>query len=376
MAPSGARTRGQPRALEAIGRMISGRTPHALLIVGPASVGKTTLALDLAAGLLCTAPALSARPCRACRACRLVDDGNHPDLHRIAPSGPGGQIPIGPVRALASDLALLPVEGGARVAIVESAQRLNEDAQNALLKTLEEPPAGTTIVLCVTDEDRLLPTIRSRCARIRLGAVSSRAVEDALAERGLADAHAAAALARATGGRLGLAVAYARAPAALAARAELGRTLLDLLSERPSRRLSVARELLALAATALRALDGVESSPSAAPSGDPADDVTHGAAAVRGPTPADRRRAAAWLVGQWRDLARDLVVAALGDARGVRDTDLLDELGAVVPLVNAGDAVRFLERLGAADAHLEANVNPELEIDVLVLAWPQARRAA
>ena len=145
-------TRGQPAALAAIARMTTGQAPHAVLLVGPPSVGKTTLALDLAAGLLCTDPDPAARPCRACRACRLVAAGNHPDVHRLAPEGAGGQVVIGDprdaraargVRDVLHELAFLPVEGGARVAIVEGASALNEDAQNALLKTLEGPAPGS-----------------------------------------------------------------------------------------------------------------------------------------------------------------------------------------------------------------------------------------
>ena len=146
---NGARTRGHPAALAAIGAMVRAGPPGAVLLVGPEGVGKTTLALDLAAALLCTADDPSARPCGACRACRLVLAGVHPDVHRLAPDGPGRQVVIGGggskvrgIRDLIAELALLPVEGGARVAIVESAHRMNEDAQAALLKTLEEPPAG------------------------------------------------------------------------------------------------------------------------------------------------------------------------------------------------------------------------------------------
>src|SRR5439155_1695301 len=116
-AAGGLLTRGHPRAIAAVRRMVVGGAPHALLLSGPASVGKTTLALDLAAGLLCLAEDPSDRPCRACRACRQLASGNHPDLHRLAPEGPGGQVGIGQVRSLSADLALLPVEGLRRVAI-------------------------------------------------------------------------------------------------------------------------------------------------------------------------------------------------------------------------------------------------------------------
>src|SRR4051812_49734025 len=101
--------------------MVRGPAPQAVLLVGPDGVGKTTLALDLAAGLLCTA-AVAERPCRACRACRLVDGGNHPDLHRLGPAGPGRQVVMGGpdakyrgVKDLISELQLTPLEGGARV---------------------------------------------------------------------------------------------------------------------------------------------------------------------------------------------------------------------------------------------------------------------
>jgi hypothetical protein len=141
---------------------------------------------------------------------------------------------------------------------------MHEDAQNALLKTLEEPARGVHLILCADDDDRLLPTIRSRCARIRLGTVAPRAIEAWLVERGASDAPAAARVARLAEGRPGLALAYAGSPAAVAARAEVDRVLLDLLAERLSIRLAAAKPLLARAGVLTIALAG-PSGPAATP---------------------------------------------------------------------------------------------------------------
>ena len=414
------RTRGHDRAVAAIRAMIARRVPHAILISGPAGIGKTTLALDLAAGLLCDDPEPQARPCRACRGCRLVDRGRHPDVHRLAPGGPGDQIRIGArerpedgtVRRLASDLVLLPVEGGARVAIIERADRLSDDAQTALLKLLEEPPSGVTIVLCADDEDRLMPTVRSRAARIRLGPVAIREIEAILAEAGDAEAPQSARLARIAGGRPGTARLLARAPDAVAARDEIGRSLLDLLGASAAPRLAAARDLTARATELARALDraSVDDAPAdgaapagtrrargrsaparsvipvaapvtSAPAGEAADDDESedddGGAGRTAVPAAERRRAAAVIVGLWRELARDLLVVVLGQERNVRDPGLIDDLReAAAQLADEGRALgAFLGRLDAAGELLEANVRPELVLDTLLLGWPRGNRS-
>ena len=433
------RTRGHAAAVAAIRAMIGGRVPHAILIGGPQGIGKTTLALDLAAGLLCDQADPAARPCRACRGCRLVDRGIHPDLHRLAPAGPGDQIRIGSrdgpedgtVRRLTLDLSLMPVEGGARVAIIERADRMGDDAQTALLKTLEEPPSGVTIVLCADDEDRLMPTVRSRCARVRLGPVGVREIEAILGDAGIADPPTAARVARLSSGRPGLARTLARTPDALAARDEIARTLLDLLASGPAERLAATRGLLTRAGDVDRALrraldddgsaatpgltgaagrrgrrgpgatapgPGLNPAPAAASAvasdsadgdagdGEPAEDEP----AVRGAVPAaERRRAAGVLIGLWRDLARDLLVLRIGSERDVRDPGLLDDLRAVSASSamtrpsdasdSDGDSLArplsdFLARLDTAGELLESNVRAELLLDTLVLAWPAVAR--
>jgi DNA polymerase-3 subunit delta' len=407
----GVRTRGHPAALAAVGSMIRGPAPHAVLLVGPGGVGKTTLALDLAAGLLCTDADPAARPCGVCRSCRLVVGEVHPDVHRLGPEGPGGQVVIGGagskargVRDVIGELALLPVEGGARVAIVESAQRMNEDAQAALLKTLEEPPAGVTLVLCADAEEPLLPTIRSRCARIRLGPVGPRAMEAILAEHGLADPALAARLARISAGRPGLALAWATDPDALRARDELVRVLLDLTTARPSERLAGVRAAVAAAGPIARltgAGPGETAAPAAgrgrtrasgrtraatAPDGAPGaseetsdDPGTEPGDAAQGPMgrapAAERRRAAEAVVSVWTDVARDLLLAANGLEGSLRDPRLLEESRDVAAGLEPAALSAFLDRSGRAAVLLKGNVSPELVLDDLALTWP-ARGAA
>jgi DNA polymerase III subunit delta' len=400
----GARTRGQAAAVAAVAGMIARPAPHAVLLVGPDGVGKTTLALDLAAGLLCTAEPPAVRPCRACRACRLVAHGSHPDLHRLGPVGPGRQVVIGGpdarfrgVRNLIADLALMPVEGGWRVAIVESADRMNEDAQSALLKTLEEPPPRVTIILCADREWRLMPTVRSRCQRVRLGLVGPRDIETIVADHGLADPPTAARLARLAGGRPGLALAYARAPESVLVRAELARTLLDLTDARPSARLTAARSAVPRAMELVRLLSPIESGAAiatarggrrkgasqvaadatqpdpteASESGD--DDAALGGRAVPA---AERRRAVELLLTLWASVARDVVLAGSGGDRSVADPVLLEESAAIAAAIPAGSAVAFLDRVAAAAELLDANVSPELVLDSIVLGWPGRRRVA
>jgi DNA polymerase-3 subunit delta' len=299
----------------------------------------------------------------------------------------------GTVRHLLRELARLPVEGTRRVAIVEGAHRLNEDAQNALLKTLEEPPTGATLILCAAEPERLLPTVRSRSATLRLGPVGIRAMEGLLAEHGVEPPRSAR-LARLADGRPGIALALAAAPEMVITREELARSILDLGSLGNAERLAAGRDLLARSADLVRLGGALGDTALAAPGPDAgptgaggAGAGGAGAAGTSGPvadadarpgrgTPAERRLAAAALVATWTAVGRDLAVVAAGSPGSVRDPALLDDLQAVAGRVGPEAAAAFVGRLARASRLMEANANPELLVDVLVLAWPRATPAA
>jgi DNA polymerase-3 subunit delta' len=147
------------------------RIGHAYLFTGPDGVGKTLLAQEAAQALLCRGD--GPRPCGACQDCRLFAHDSHPDFLLLQPEGDSRVIKIKQVQDLIHTLSLMPVQGNRRVAILRDADALNEEAANALLKTLEEPPASALLILTSSRPRALLPTLRSRCQEIRFEPLSA-----------------------------------------------------------------------------------------------------------------------------------------------------------------------------------------------------------
>ena len=305
-----------------------GTLPPALVFGGPEGVGKRRAAVALAQIVNCAAPAGAADACGVCASCTRIARGVHPDVLIVEP-GDSGSIKIDQVRDVIERSVYRPFEGRRRVVIVDEADAMASEAQNALLKTLEEPPASSMFVLVTCRPDVLLPTVRSRCQRLRFGRLSAAEVASVL-ERD----H-------------GYAPDAARAAAA-AADGSVGRAL-----EGSSDEYTDARE----AAAAL--LTGVASTVDPRGRLDAARGLAGGAPDREGL--ARRLRAAASIL---RDLG---ILLSRADERGLANADLKPLLAR---LVKAFDGARTLRAFSAIDRALDAldrNASPKIVADWVAL---------
>lgn len=193
--------------------LADGTFVHAYLISGASGMGKRTLARLMAQHLLCTG---KRKPCGVCPSCVQVRENNHPDVITVAPGKPlspevkAGMagIPVDEIRYVNSLVGQHTFVGGQRVVIIERAEKMNPPAQNALLKTLEEPLAGTVFLLLTESPELLLPTIVSRCRALKLHPWPDEVVRNALRVHGVDDTMARKALS-VCGGSIGQAIAVA-----------------------------------------------------------------------------------------------------------------------------------------------------------------------
>ncbi len=309
--------------------------PPSLIFAGPAGVGKRLTAVALAQALNCTTRDTSnadADACGTCAACTRITRGTHPDVLFIEP-GDSGTIKIDQVRDAIDRAQYRPFEGRRRVVIIDDADAMVTAAQNALLKTLEEPPASSVFVLITARPDMLLPTVRSRCPLLRFGPLTEQEVAAVLVARGKSEAEARAAAATADGS-LGQALS-ADAGDIVEARAAAERVLAAAAANAdPRRRIETAKILL----------DG------------------------SGATGAGDRSELAGCLRVMASLLRDLeLVGARADTTALANPDLRPTLERLAPAFAGQRAARGFAAVDRALAALSGNAGVKIVADWLVL---------
>jgi DNA polymerase III subunit delta' len=204
--------RGHDRVADSLRSALrEGRFPHALFFAGPEGIGKFAFARKLAQTLLCeTRPEAELDPCGDCPGCVQVEAGTHPDFHEAGKPEDKHELPISVIRDLCDQFALKPARGIHKVAILNDADDLNDEAANAFLKTLEEPPPGAVLILIGTSPELQKETIISRTSVVRFEALPETEIAALLLERGIArDAADAARLAALGEGSVSRAVGLA-----------------------------------------------------------------------------------------------------------------------------------------------------------------------
>ncbi|MCH7836821.1 MAG: DNA polymerase III subunit delta' [Chloroflexi bacterium] len=330
---------GQERAVAALtGALAGGRIAHAYLFVGPERVGKHTLALKLAQALNCER---EEPPCGECNPCRRIAAGVHADVQTVTveegEEGVQKGIHISQIREVERVTALKPFEGRSRVVIIDPAEEMNAAAQNAFLKTLEEPPPQVVFVLLAADESRLLPTIRSRCRRLELRLPAVADVEAVLLERGV-DGEQGRLLARLSRGRVGWALEMADDPSLLERRRESLSRARALATMSVAERLGLAERL----------------------------------------APEFRRDPVALLaeLEAWRDWWRDVLLVQAGAEDGVANVDRLAELREDGARLRRDGVAAFVRAVGEAGRYLGENAQPRLVLETLLLGAPAAAQPA
>jgi DNA polymerase-3 subunit delta' len=197
------------------GHIVQNNLRHAYLITGPSGVGKKTLAVKFVQAINCEDPVEQGIPCQACQTCLRIARMEHPDLFPVKVEEGSTQIKIDQIRELVHRFSLTPYVASRKIGLLINFEQANSQAQNSLLKTLEEPPGDSIMILTATSANSLLDTITSRCEEIRLNTVPI-----SISRNGLEHIHGIPAdqanfLAHISGGKPEIALHYHRDPAAL-----------------------------------------------------------------------------------------------------------------------------------------------------------------
>ena len=328
--------------------LIGGRVPGSLLFTGEAGIGKKLFALELAKALNCRNRA-GVEPCDECSSCKRISKSTFPPFGSaddnkdrmiwsehadVAMARPYNHIiRVKPMRELEREANFRPFEGAARVFIVEDAEYMNDQAANALLKTLEEPPATTHLILTTTNPMALLQTIRSRCQMIRFAPIPFSAIEPFLIKQSGMSADDAALLARTSRGSLGNALSVD----------------VDDYRERRQSMLNILRGLT-LTGNRVQLLRSAEELATAKDRGDYEQSLD-----------------------VLETLIRDAWALSLGrPAISITNYDLIDELQAIAGELGSKRAERWLVQIEELRGALEVNLNRKIASDGLLMSMAAA----
>jgi DNA polymerase III subunit delta' len=300
---------------------------HAYLLTGPSGVGRRTLAVRLAQALNCQKLVVPGVPCRTCRTCKQIEAGQNIDLMVVQAESEGGTLKVEQVREVTKFLSLKPYQSAYKTVIFLRFQEANANAQNALLKTLEEAPTYGILLLTADNAEQLLPTIVSRCEILRLRPLTVAAVAEFLGSRGV-DAGKARLLAHLAGGRPGYALRLSADEKALNFRAEKLDDLRALLAAKRRERFTYAEKLAK-------------------------DKDTF------------RQTLLIWLA-YWRDV----LLTTSGARAALTNLDRAEEIETLAYRVDLSQARQLTETLENALERLEKNVNARLLAEVTVMDWP------
>ncbi len=307
--------------------LLNGRIRHAYLLLGAESVGKETLARTFAMALNCLDDDPAARPCGQCRICQQIASGSHADILYSQVDATSGALKIEEIRTLAGRLALKPYDARYRVAIFRDFDAAQPRAQDALLKTLEEPPPHALLILLAQSPEAVLPTITSRSQVLPLRPVPTAEVERALLAHG-ADADKAALLAGVCSGRIGWALSALADETLLEQRTNALDLLENALGQGRAGRFSLAEDL------------------------------------------AKEKLALYPLLELWGSYWRDALHLCVGSELPIANRDRADHLRRLTQLITQDDAVAALRATQQMVGTLDSNANVRLALEVMFLDYP------
>ena len=307
--------------------IVHGTTRHAYLLSGPPGLGRRTLAVRFAQALNCPTPLAVGIPCGVCRDCKQIESMKHADLTIVQSDSEGGILKVDQIREARKTLILKPFMSKYRVALFLRFHEANDNAANALLKTLEEAPSYAVLILTADTPEQLLPTILSRCEVLRLRPLRVEEVQKALEGRGVETSRARL-IAHISGGRMGYAIRLIEN---------------DILLERREERLNDLLTLL------------------------PASRVEKFAYADKLAKDKDTMRQT---ISFWLSYWRDVMLRAAQAETPLVNVDRNLEIEDLAGKMNLSSARTVVGGLENALEKLERNVNPRLLAEVLLLDLP------